>query len=187
MILGSPDACRRSLFWQLRLRSAARLIRTIFCNKPIVEASLSVALGNRFHTRSNNLSEDKLVNICWSLLYCMLLCFMLPGTRGKAVRVCARAFLDRFGTSDLFLVAALRSASRSLLTLSFAEIFVRPFSGSHLDALQTGYWLCQALRLPTSVVPKPRGYLLQNVHLHKKGRGVGSHPLSLFSIGFPAI
>jgi hypothetical protein len=137
---------------------------------------LSVALGNRFHTRSNNLSEDKLVNRCWSLLCCMLPCFMLPGTRGKAVRVRARSFLDRFSSSDLFLVAALRSASRSLLALSFAGILVRPFSGTHWSVLlQAGCTGCAVpcLRLPTSAVPKPRGYLLQNVHLHKKGRGCG--------------
>jgi hypothetical protein len=108
---------------------------------------LSVALGNRFHTRSNNLSEDKLVNRCWSLLCCMLPCFMLPGTRGKAVRVCARSFLDRFSSSDLFLVAALRSASRSLLALSFAGILVRPFSGTPLECALTSwmYWLRRAL------------------------------------------
>lgn len=71
-----------------------------------------------------------LVNRCWSLLYCMLAYLMLPGTCGKAVRVWARASLDRFGISDLCVVAALRSANGNLLTLSFSEILVRLLSGS---------------------------------------------------------
>jgi hypothetical protein len=151
---------------------------------------LSVALGNRFHTRSNNLSEDKLVNRYWSLLCCMLPCFMLPGTRGKAVRVRARSFLDRFNSSDLFLVAALRSASRSLLALSFAGILVRPFSGTPLECALTSwmYWLRRALpAAPNFGSPKTTGLSPAECALAQKGEGVRSHPLSLFSIGFPAI
>jgi hypothetical protein len=152
---------------------------------------LSVALGNRFHTRSNNLSEDKLVNICWSLLCCMLPCFMLPGTRGKAVRVCARASLDRFGTSGLFLVAALRSASRSLLTLSFSRksSFDRSPAANWSVPLQAG---CTGCAVPCPAAPNfgsPKTTRLSPAEcaLAQKWEGVGSHPLSLFSIGFPAI
>src|SRR4029077_15876096 len=99
--------------------------------------------------------------------------FMLRGTRGKA---------DQPGISDLRVVATLRSASRSLLNVSFPEILVRSFSGSPLECALTCwmYWLRQALRLPTSAVPKPRGYLLQNVHLHKKGRGWGPCTFAIF-------
>lgn len=141
-------------------------------------------LANRFNRCSNDLSEDKLVNRRWSLLYCMLLCYMLPGTRGDAVSVWARASLDRFRISDLRVVAALRSASRNLLTLSLLEILVRPLSAAHWSVLsQAGCTGCAVLArpLPTLAVPKPPGYLFQNVHLHRKGGGVGA---STFTVSY---
>src|SRR5579864_3334409 len=100
---------------------------------------------------------------------------MLPGTRVKAVRACARSFLDRFGISDLCFVAALRSARRNFLTLGFSEILARPFSGSRIGmcSYNLDVWLVPSPASPTPAVPEPRGYLVQNVHLHKKGRGVG--------------
>jgi len=113
---------------------------------PILEAA-SVAFGKDFPPiRMIRSSEYRLVTSGLSLLNGMLPYFMLPGSSCKVVRVCARTSLDRAGISDLRLVTTLPSVTRTVLTLRFSEIFVRPFSGSRVG-------MCS---YNLGVVPKPR-------------------------------
>src|SRR5580704_373828 len=117
-------------------------------------------------------SEYNLVTSGSSLLNGMLPSFMLAGTPYCT----AVAEWWRSATT-----------LRPVIPIAFPQSFLSPLNPSipksgkgalmfvaALNDLRPPESLCEACNCSGSAAPKPRGYLLQNVHLHKKGGGVGS-------------